>query len=145
MKLDDVRGLLPDIIQTIARLIGMPNTIKLVEQLGGTTLPISKNKNRLGEIRYAMLAEVIGVPAADLITSHFGGIPLYIANCEVALRRLRDLEIVATFDGLSREIGSNAAVAQLAREYKLSDRRVWEILKNTDTQPDEQLDLFGKE
>lgn len=47
-----------------------------------------------------------------------------------ALRRLRDLGIHRQFEQEVRKgVSANAAVAALARENKLSDRWIWEILK----------------
>lgn len=130
-ELERVRNELPETVKIIARLVGMPRTIKLIEQLGGTTFPVSKNLTRQGNIRFEILAESVGVPAAELLTSHFGGDTLYIPSCADALRLLRNMDIVTRFDQLSVEIGANNAVFTLAREFHLSDRRVWEILKTT--------------
>lgn len=145
MKIDHVKELLPESIQTIAKLIGMARTIKLVEQLGGTTFPISKNQTRQGEIRFELLAEVIGVVAADVLTKHFGGEMVYIPSCADALRRLRNIDIITRFDLLSTELGANQAVQTLAREYHLSDRRIWKILKTTEMPSNlpTQTSLFG--
>ena len=90
MQLEQVAGLLPETIQQIAGLIGLPRTLELVAALGGTTFPVPKNQRRLGQVRYEALAEVIGVDGADALTRHFGGEILSIPKCEAALRELRD-------------------------------------------------------
>ncbi|KUM02921.1 DNA transposition protein [Chromobacterium subtsugae] len=132
MKLEQLPNLLPETVRLIAGMIGLPNTLKLVENLGGTTFPVSKKRSRLGEARYLALAEVVGVEAADRLCQHYGGDLLYIPRCASALRRLRDYAICEAFDRLSRELGSNAAVSQLAQQHRLTDRRIWDILKRTD-------------
>lgn len=141
MNLHAVRALLPVQVHLIADLVGLPAAIRLVEVLGGTTWPVAKARNRAGEARHAALAEIIGEKAADRIAQHWGGDMLYIPRCAVALRRVRDLEINQRFeDGVRQGVSSNVLVAQLAREFRLCDRRIWEILK----QPAESAsgDLF---
>lgn len=144
MKITAVEHLLPEIVQTIVRLIGLPTTMKLVDQLGGTTFPVALRRSRLGEIRYEMLSEVVGPDAADMLTKHFGGDMLYIPLCKVALRELLYREIRADFDGMTREYSALHTVAELVKKYRLSDRQIWRILKKHDDegQPAEQAALF---
>lgn len=120
---------LPTVAREIAGLIGLPKTLQLVEALGGTTFPVAKRETKLGELRYQMLADVVGNEAADAMTTRFGGTDLYIPRCAQALRRARDAEIIAHFDRESKKRSANAVVAELALKYRLSDRRVWSVLK----------------
>ncbi|MOA63176.1 hypothetical protein D3C78_1888090 [compost metagenome] len=54
---------------------------------------------------------------------------------------MRDLEINAQFvQGVREGVSANTLVAELARTYKLSDRRIWEILKQPS--PEATGDLF---
>lgn len=130
MKLEDVRALLPERILEIAQAIGLPATQRLVEELGGTTWPVAKGVRHLGIIRHEALARVVGETAAEIMAERWGSEALYIAKCDVSLRRLRDLEIHRQFEQAIREgISTNTVVNELARTYKLSDRRIWEILK----------------
>lgn len=132
MKLEDVRHLLPDMAQLIASLIGLPKALKLIEAWGGTTFPVSKNKRRDGQIRYAALAEVVGVDAADTLTRHFGGEVLAIPRCAAALREVRDRMIRAEFDQETRAHPAVHAVSLLARRYQMTERNVWMLLKKAD-------------
>ncbi len=128
----DVQDLLPGQIKLIAQLIGLSKAMRLVECLGGTTWPVAKGGNRAGESRHAALAEVVGDEAAETLAHHFGGDELYIPRCSTALRRLRDWEINDRFvAGVRAGQSSNDLVSELAREFGLSDRRVWSILKQT--------------
>ncbi len=130
MKLEQVRALLPEQIQEIAEAIGLPATQRLVQELGGTTWPVSKGVRRLGIIRHEALKEVIGETAAQIMAERWGNETLYIAKCDAPLRRLRDLEIHRKFEQAVREgVSANTVVSELARAYKLSDRWVWVILK----------------
>lgn len=132
MKLDEVQHLLPEIAQLIATLVGLPKALKLIETWGGTTFPVSKNKRREGQIRYEALAEVVGIEGADRLTQHFGGEVLSIPRCAVAMREVRDRMLRAEFDVLTREHPAGHAVNQLARQYQLTERWVWMILKKPD-------------
>jgi len=130
MDIDQVEALLPRQILDIARAVGMPTAMRLVDELGGTSWEFAKGSNRNGLIRVAALADILGEDAARLLTQHMGGEKIYIPRCAEALRRLRDLGIHRQFEQEVRKgVSANAAVAALARENKLSDRWIWEILK----------------
>lgn len=141
MNLDQVKGLLPKQLLEIADAIGLPAAQRLVEELGGTTWPVAKGVRRLGIIRHEALKEVVGEAAANIMAERWANVPLYIPKCDVALRRVRDLEINQQFvQGVREGVSANTLVAELARTYKLSDRRIWEILKQPE--PEAMGDLF---
>ena len=134
---------LPASVQELVDLIGLQKAMKLVRSLGGTTFPVPKRQTRLGELRYNMLADVVGVEEADTLVKHFGGGELYVPRCAAALQAVRDAEINAYFVAETNKGRSSAEVVfHLARRYKLSDRRVWHILKTLPAKPDDQLQLF---
>lgn len=135
MNLGNVEHLLPEAIQTMIRIIGLPSAVRLVEQLGGTTFPVALRKSRLGEMRYEMLAEFIGPSAADAMTEHFGGESLYIPRCAAAMRELAHREIRREFDVKTKggEASAIQIVAMLALRYQMSDRHIWRVLKRPDT------------
>lgn len=130
MQLEQMQALLPQQIHEIAQVIGLPGALRLVQELGGTTWEFAKGANRNGEIRVAALADLLGEELARRLTQHMGGEKIYIPQCTTALRRLRDLEIHRQFEQAVHEgVAANTVVAELARTYKLSDRRIWLILK----------------
>lgn len=140
INLAQLKRVLPQQVLDIAEAIGMPATQELVEALGGTTWPVAQGKSRSGIIRHEALIGIIGVDAADIMAKHWANVPLYIPRCDVALRSLRDYKINTEFEqGVREGISANILVAELARSNKLSDRRIWEILK-TPTQ--QEPDLF---
>lgn len=120
---------MPAMAREIAGLIGMPDTLRLVEALGGTTFPVPKRGNKLGELRFSMLEQAVGVKAAEILCQQYGGTNLYIPRCAEVLRRIRDTEMVFHFDREIKGRSANAVVAEIALMYGLSDRRVWHILK----------------
>ena len=137
MDIAQVEALLPRQILDIARVVGMPTAVRLVEELGGASWEFAKGSNRNGLIRVAALADLLGEEAARRLTQHLGGEKIYIPRCADALRRLRDLEIHRQFEQAVREgVSANTVVAELARSNRLSDRRVWEILKQPLAQED---------
>jgi len=123
-------GGLPASVAELVDLIGLDTAMKLVRTLGGTTFPVPKRATKLGELRYNVLADVVGVDAADALVKHFGGEELYIPRCSAALQTVRDAEINNYFVAETNKGRSSAEVVfYLARQYHLSDRRIWNILK----------------
>lgn len=122
---------LPESARNIARLIGMEKAMRLFELMGGVTIAIPKGNARYGQTRYKLLAEIIGENATDILTAEYGGEMLYIPNCKDALMRARDRDIQSRFEELIKTgLSANKSVAELSRQYRLSDRRVWSILKS---------------
>lgn len=143
MKLEEVKELLPRQILDIADIVGLPAALRLVSELGGTSWEFAQGANRNGQIRVAALADIMGDDAAHLLTSRMGGDKIYIPRCANALRRLRDLEINRQFvQGVREGISANTLVSELARSNKLSDRRIWIILKSPLTHQGTQSALF---
>ena len=129
---------LPDVARQLVDLVGLSNTVSLVERLGGTTFPVAAGVNALGKLRYNLLAEIVGVTAADKLTKEYGRTRLYIPTCAKALREARNRAICAEFSQLTApggDVSGNDAVFTLARKYRVSDRLVWQILKTTDMLP----------
>ncbi|MGB1762983.1 Mor transcription activator family protein [Alloalcanivorax xenomutans] len=112
---------LPELLQEISQLIGIPATLLLVEHFGGIHLFIPTHFSD----QRAFVA-VVGHRAASLLIQQYGGNTLYIARAASALRALRNMEIAGRFEGgLSAE--------RLAREYGVSVRQIWNILKRPET------------
>lgn len=122
---------LPSMARELAESIGMTKTLRLVEILGGTTFPVPKRETKLGELRFATLAQVIGVDAAVVLVRRYGSTDLYIPRCADALRRARDVAICREYDQLIESMSGNQAVQRLARTHRLCDRRIFDILKQT--------------
>ncbi|WP_147693993.1 Mor transcription activator family protein [Vogesella mureinivorans] len=131
MNLDNVQHLLPESARLFISLIGLQKTMLLVQTWGGTTFPVSKNQTRSGHVRYEALAEVLGVEAADILTQHFGGEVLSIPLCKNALTESRNLIMCKEFDLMSSTQSATYIASFLARKYKMTERNVWRILKQT--------------
>ena len=131
---EKMQELLPDTAKKLVSLVGIENTCLLIKHFGGTTFPVSQNKRQWGVVRYEMLAEVIGVTAADILTNHFGGCELYIPRCLDAITEVRDRMIRNEFDRITivEKSSGNHAVTVLALKHRLSDRQIWNIISRPD-------------
>lgn len=109
---------LPRDLREIADLIGLPGARDLVDAWGGVRiyLPLA---HRLTD-RHALVG-CLGRDAAERLCRRFGGAEIDIPRASLALQRARDRRICR-----ERERGSSVRV--LARRYRLTERRVWEIL-----------------
>lgn len=143
-EFDNVRHLLPDVAKELVRFIGIEKTFLLVKELGGTRFPVAKNMNKHGEIRYAVIAEIVGVDAADIITKEYGGFDLYIPKCLGVVTEARNRMIRAYFDKETVSASGKEVTMELALKYKLSYRQIEVILSQTDKEEfkEKQQSLF---
>lgn len=132
-SLPDALSHLPETVQVIAGVIGLDATRQLIEAFGGSTFPISQGKTRLGQIRFAALAEVIGEHNAQTMAFHFHDERLYIPRCAAWLQQQRNANILSDFDRLTGKEGysQREAVISLSMKYRLSDRHINTILKRS--------------
>ncbi len=131
--------LLPDIIVEIANLVGMSKTMQLVQAFGGTNLPMPIGvENSMTE---QALISAVGEETAELLMESYGGDRLYIPRCEVALRDWRNNRLIAELkQAVMNGISQTRAIRQLAIQYELSERRIYELLK--ERLPQQQPRLF---
>lgn len=121
---------LPGSVQKLIALIGLPLTLRMVDEFGGTTLYLYRS-----DACVEKLAAVVGAEAAQKIIRFFGNTPVTIATCKHSLVILRNRDILAAFDRLTLREGFSArrAVQQIALGYtpQLHERTIWRILKKT--------------
>ena len=112
---------LPPTLREIKDLIGLTLTLRLVDCYGGLHIKLP--------VRYAddhILHRLLGAQAFIKLVDRFGGDMVYVAKADSLLRIQRNIEIATRYDG-----GTVAHV--LARDYGLSVRQVWNILKRPET------------
>lgn len=119
---------LPSMAVLLLRLIGPSAALRMMEpaNFGGKSYLVPKGEVGRGEQAFAALAEVVGTDNAKLISKHFGGENIYVpllSNFHLAERNRAIVNAYAS---------GNKSVWELASENKMSDRRVWQILKTTD-------------
>lgn len=132
MNLEMVKQLqaeLPQSIQDMVAVIGFSHTLKVVQALGGTTWRIASGRGKDGEAKRAALAERVGTDTEELLHKYYAGDEIYLPRCAALLRKLRNIDMHQQFERDVRQ-GRTArdSVADLAREHKLSDRQIWDIL-----------------
>ncbi|MBF0107597.1 MAG: DNA transposition protein [Magnetococcales bacterium] len=109
----------PESLKEIREAIGLENTLKLVTNCGGTRIFVPKRISAQHR-----LANLLGLKAARQLSRRFGGESLTVVRGAPALRNLRNREIVAKYN-------NGVRVADLARSYALTERRIYSILAGT--------------
>lgn len=122
---------LPASLREVIEIIGLPATLKLVENWGGLiALYIPRNINTDHP-----LARQLGLEAAFKLTERWGGDYLRnIPKATAALRAARNREIIAR-----RAAGESAA--KLALEYGVTERQIWNVQSNFVEDRQQNLDL----
>ena len=116
LRLED----LPETAREIVEIIGLPKALRLVEELGGTSFPLPRSD--WDGLRMEMLAKVVGEDATRRLIERYAGTALYIPCCAAAMRAARDRAIQS-------EYLAGTPVYRLALKYRLTERRIWQILK----------------
>jgi hypothetical protein len=116
------------IISLLHNVIGRAATHRLTASgaFGGRSILIPKKEVGRGDKAFAALAEVIGMNEARRLCKYFGGESIYIPRRMKEILHERNLRIVTAFN-------CGVTVSQLTAQFNLSDRRIWQILKQTDT------------
>lgn len=82
---------------------------------------------------YQTIAREIGIPGAVKLAKRFAGTGMYFPKLDDALIELRNRKIKVEFTGANHKA--------LARKYDLTERWIYEILKETEDK--DQINLFG--
>lgn len=119
---------LPQSIQELSDLIGLPATLAMVKAYGGVDLKVPVRTRSGGKTRGDLIA-LLGTVATERLILNYGGERLAVARCAAALRHQRNIEIIAAYD-------AGQMPARLARAYGMTERNVRHILKSTIQPPD---------
>lgn len=124
---------LPPVMIEIVNLVGLTAAYRISEHFGGQAIDVPKKAS-------PTFVDLIGDDAAHDFCRYFAGTRLYISKWDANERQLRDMEIIDKYT-------NGTPVTQLSKEYGLSTRWIWNILKRTDLpeEPQEiiqQLSLF---
>lgn len=132
---------LPRSARDLIAQIGLPATVALIQAMPGIRFPVpcGEHNNPEGAARFAQLADVVGRDGALILVRNYGNDRgLYIPSCKKAILRARDRQIVADY-------GAGITVLDLALKYRLSYRRIEDILNtpiSPPPAPDAQLTLL---
>ncbi len=126
---------MPDAARTIYSIMKSNEILlKLIGRFGGCTLHIPAKWPPLGQssnYKGHALRRVLTPQQMQAMVAHYGGTDLYIPKCTKYLLQLRNNTIIQSFTKAVQQGRSTGNVVQwLARRYRLSDRRIWDILKS---------------
>ncbi len=129
-----------NVVAVILSLIGEKAALRLMDakNFGGGYFTFPKNESGPGAASYAYLAEVVGENEAKSLCKFFCGESVYIPKLTQHYLQERNKRLVLAYN-------SGKSIRELMRDFGLSDRRIWEILKATDlnaSQALSQLPLF---
>ncbi len=91
--------------------------MKLVEKFGGLEIHIPFKASRNHH-----LTLLLGRELAGRLTDHYGGCRIYIAKMDHMRKAMRNIDIVTRYQ-------NGTKVRSLAREYGLTERRIFEIIR----------------
>jgi hypothetical protein len=112
----DDRQYLSPLLVELQSVIGLDNTLKLVERWGGVMLYVPQDIPENHKI-----AQLIGKTSADALARYCGLERLNIPLARDYRRALRNAEMYTRHK-------EGESVNELAREYGISARQLWEIL-----------------
>lgn len=116
--------------EELVGLIGLPATLELVREKGGTTFTVPLGMTYRGQEQREKLVQLIGREQTTTLIGHYGGTSLYVPLCRQIVVDKRDVKINRERDELARQgLSERALVRELATRHGLSDRQIWRILK----------------
>ena len=134
---DSQLPLLPESVRLLRQVLEDDAALhRLLSHCGGLTLRIPRRFPAEGHMLRALLSE----PALRRLLGAYGGTCLYIPRCARLARQVRQRELLGAFSRhTAAGTSSNAEVRLLARRYGITDRRVWQLLKQEAELPDKAL------
>ena len=124
---DSLLPLLPESVRLLRQVLEDDAALhRLLSHCGGLTLRIPRRFPAEEHLLRALLPE----PALRRLLGAYGGTCLYIPRCARLARQVRQRELLGAFSRhTATGTSSNAEVRFLARRYGITDRRVWQLLK----------------
>lgn len=134
---DSLLPLLPESVRLLRLVLEDDAALHaLLRRCGGLTLRIPRRFPAEGHPLRALLPG----PALRRLLAAYGGTCLYIPRCARLARQVRQRELLGAFSRhTAAGTSSNAEVRFLARRYGITDRRVWQLLKQEAELPDKAL------
>jgi len=121
---------LPELAADMVARLGFTDTLRIIERLGGLTVRIAVRDTPAHQPPREPLARLLGQDLECALHRHYASEILYIPRCAQLLAQQRNCAIHGEAEALLRQgKGMRGIVATLARQFGLSDRRIWDILK----------------
>jgi hypothetical protein len=125
---------LPKSAQNLIALIGLPSTLRLVDAHGGITINLYNSDTSLER-----MADLVGQDNARALLKFYGNAPFTVPMCMLALKAVRNAEILAEFDRLTlqEKLSARASVTLITRRFTphIHERTIWRILKTLPDAP----------
>lgn len=122
---------LPPSLCELVDVIGLQAAQSLVSEYGGVRLTVP---TKMPEDH--PLAELLGLDTARKLSHHYAQERLDVPNAKAAIMAVRN-------QNMRQEHADGDSARVLARRYRLTERRVWEIL--SEGMPDDrQVDMFSE-
>lgn len=122
---------LPPLVERIVELIGIGPALKLFELRGGTHMYVPNAFDPSSG-----LSRLLGPEAAAALIREFPGETLVLPRLAAQIRAIRDAEIIAKWQSEAYTVN------ELALQYQLTARRIWQITSRAGAPEDKQRSLF---
>jgi Mor family transcriptional regulator len=122
---------LPPLIQDLIRIMGLDDTLALVEQYGGCVVHVPVNE---AAIEGHYLSSTISTKGLKALIAEYQGEDI---NTPKAYRAI----LAARNTRLKQDRQRGMTIRQLAQRYQLTERRIYDIVGMEINE--QQLDLFG--
>ena len=141
-------ALLPPSAQELARVLGLPAALQMIEYYGGLTLRIPHGETPQGKAMLSDIAKYIGDAPAQALAHKYAATDLYIPNYKQAMQKARDAAMLEDRRALSQEGLSERQLVQcLVLRYRLAERTIWRTFKRpappAPTPPQQQASLLA--
>ncbi|HBN9474532.1 Mor transcription activator family protein [Pseudomonas aeruginosa] len=121
---------LPESLKELAVNFGTDKIIELISKVGGRTYYVAEGKTAKGREKRNQLAGIVGVDVEAFINERYQGKEIYFPRMKRLETLARNSRIKAKAEEmLGRGVSMRAIVAQLAKEFSLSERSLWTALK----------------
>lgn len=128
---------LPEALVQMTGLIGIENTLKIVDKLGGLSYAVPRTFDSDSAKK---LINIVGTKAAEVLIAAYGGDTVYISTCQSLRRVLRNQAVVeAILSRMETGLSQHQAIQEIAPAFGITERLTYLILKQADNK---QLDLF---
>lgn len=112
---------LPKTARALVEVIGIDATIDLVKMFGGDEFYLPEAVDGASKL-WAALVEAMGRDATVKLVEAFGATRIYVPTCQAALLKLRNQEIVASYD-------AGEPFDAIRRRHRVSRSYLFRLLK----------------
>lgn len=112
---------LPRTAQALVEVVGLDATIDLVKMFGGDEIKVPERIDGVSRA-WDALVEAVGRDASVKLVDSFGNTRIYVPFCQAALQKLRNREIIQSYD-------AGEPFDAIRRRYRVSRSYLFRLLK----------------